>query len=306
MAEDCLTIVVAVPCYNEAVTIEKVVRDFRNELPQAEIIVFDNNSSDGSGHLAEEAGARVIKVRRQGKGHVLQVIFDEIQADALVLVDGDDTYEAGDVHSLLSPVISGEVDMVVGNRLPSASDESMHTHRHIGNRLIVWSINWMFGTQYRDILSGYRVFSRRFLQRVPLLTPGFEIETEMTLQALEEGMVIEELPISYRSRPADSFSKLNAVRDGYRIMLTAAILLRDHNPLRVFGLLALGFLIGVLTFLVLALLSIQGVIQINTILLLVAAALLVPMSTLAFGLGLILNATNTRFRQLKQIFHRNQ
>jgi len=164
----------------------------------------------------------------------------------------------------------------------------------------------MFGTQYQDILSGYRVFSRRFIQRVPLLTPGFETETEMTLQALEEGMVIDELPIAYRSRPAESFSKLSAFRDGYRIILTAAILLRDHNPLRVFGLLALGFLLCALVLAVLALLSIQGVVHIHAVLLLVGAALLVPMSALAFGLGLILNATNTRFRQLKQILHRNQ
>lgn len=300
------TIVVAVPCYNEAITIAKVIKDFQKELPGAEIVVFDNNSSDGSGQLAQDAGARVVKVCQQGKGHVLQAMFDQIEADALVLVDGDDTYDARDVHGLLAPVLSGEVDMVVGNRLQAATDENMRTHRHIGNRLIVWGINWMFGTQYQDILSGYRVFSRRFIQRVPLLTPGFETETEMTLQALEEGMIIEELPISYRSRPAESFSKLNAFRDGYRIVLTAAILLRDHNPLRVFGLLALAFLLGALFTLILALLSIQGVVHIHVVLLLVIAALLVPMSALAFGLGLILNATNTRFRQLKQILHRNQ
>lgn len=299
-------IVVAVPCYNEAITIAKVIRDFQKELPGAEIVVFDNNSSDNSGQLAQEAGARVVKVRYQGKGYVLQAMFDQIEADALVLVDGDDTYDAAEVHRLLSPVLLGEADMVVGNRLPSATDENMRTHRHIGNRLIVWGINWMFGTQYQDILSGYRVFSRCFIQRVPLLTPGFETETEMTLQALEEGMIIEELPISYRSRPAESFSKLNALRDGYRIVLTAAILLRDHNPLRVFGLLALAFLVSALVSLVLALLSIQGVVHIHVVLLLVIAALLVPMSALAFGLGLILNATNTRFRQLKQILHRNQ
>jgi len=299
-------LVVAIPCYNEAITIEKVIKDFQRELPGAAIVVFDNNSSDGSGQLAQGAGARVVKVRQQGKGYVLQAMFDQVDADTLVLVDGDDTYEAGDVHKLISPVLSGEADMVVGNRLQSATDANMRTHRHIGNRLIVWGINWMFGTQYQDILSGYRVFSRRFIQRVPLLTPGFETETEMTLQALEEGMVIDELPIAYRSRPAESFSKLSAFRDGYRIILTAAILLRDHNPLRVFGLLALGFLLCALVLAVLALLSIQGVVHINAVLLLVGAALLVPMSALAFGLGLILNATNTRFRQLKQILHRNQ
>ena len=201
-------IVVAIPCYNEAITIEKVVADFKRALPGADVIVFDNNSSDGSGLLAQNAGARVHQVRNQGKGYVLQEIFEDISADAIVLVDGDDTYEAEDVHRLIRPVLFEGVDMVVGNRLQSATDENMRAHRHVGNRLIVWSINRMFGTRYQDILSGYRVFSRRFVERVPLLTPGFEIETEMTLQALEEGMVINELPISYRSRPADSQSKL--------------------------------------------------------------------------------------------------
>ena len=171
-------IAVAIPCYNEAITIEKVVSDFRQVLPKADVFVFDNNSNDGSSHLAEQAGAHVVKVCNQGKGHVLQAIFDGILADALVLVDGDDTYEAEEVHRLIEPVISDGVDMVVGNRLKSATDENMRAHRHIGNRLIVWSINRMFGTQYQDILSGYRVFSRRFVERVPLLTPGFEIETD--------------------------------------------------------------------------------------------------------------------------------
>lgn len=306
MPQKFKNIAVAIPCYNEAVTIAKVVKDFQAELPGAEIVVFDNNSCDGSHQLAQQAGARVVKVRLQGKGYVLQAIFDGLSSDIVVLVDGDDTYEAGDIHRLLEPIISDEADMVVGNRLQSASDESMHTHRHIGNRLIVWSINRMFGTHYQDILSGYRVFNRRFIQRIPLLTPGFETETEMTLQALDEGMVIQELPVSYRSRPADSHSKLSAFRDGYRIMLTAVILLRDHNPLRLFGMIALIFLLGALILLILALLSLQGLVAINVIILVVGAGLFAPLSALSFGLGLILNATNTRFRQLKQIFHRNQ
>lgn len=299
-------IVVAIPCYNESITIEKVVDDFRSVLPGAEIWVFDNNSSDDSAHLAENAGAKVHKVRRQGKGYVLQAIFNQISADAIVLVDGDDTYFAEDVHRLLNPVFSGEADMVVGNRLQSAVDENMRTHRQIGNRLIVSSINLMFGTEYQDILSGYRVFNRRFVEAVPLLTSGFETETEMTLQALEEGMVIDEIPISYRSRPADSHSKLNAFRDGYRIMLTAAILLRDHNPLRVFGLVAILLLFGGFALLILVIIASKGVVDINMTAVLTAAVFLLPLSALAFSLGLILNAINTRFRQLKQILHRNK
>jgi len=299
-------IVVAIPCYNEAVTIEKVISDFREELPEVEILVFDNNSIDASMKIAEAAGAIVHSVRKQGKGYVLQAIFDVVSADALVLVDGDDTYDARDVHVLLEPVISDESDMVVGNRLPNARDENMRAHRHIGNRMIVRAINTMFGTRYQDILSGYRVFSRRFVQTVPLLTPGFETETEMTLQALEEGMIIDEIPIRYRSRPEDSHSKLNPIRDGYRIILTAAMLLRDHNPLRLFGLISLIFFILGIALVVLTLLTVSGRLQMNVQILLTGILLLLPMGALSFAIGLILNAVNTRFRQLKQIFQRNK
>ncbi|MBL7164527.1 MAG: glycosyltransferase [Anaerolineales bacterium] len=300
------TIAVAIPCYNEAITIEQVVNDFHSQLPDAAIHVFDNNSTDDSAQIAQNAGAIVHRVRKQGKGHVLQAIFDTIEADAVVLVDGDDTYSAEDVHRLVKPVLDEDVDMVVGNRLPSASDETMRKHRHLGNKLIVISINLMFGTKYQDILSGYRVFSRRFVKTVPLLTPGFETETEMTLQALEEGMIIEELPISYRSRPADSHSKLNAVRDGYRIMMTAAILLRDHYPLRLFGVVSFVLLLVVLILLGLLSLTTQDILQLNTLSLIAGIALLMLLSVLAFGLGLILNAVNTRFRQLKQFLQRNR
>ena len=299
-------IVVAIPCYNEAVTIEKVISDFRVELPAVESLVFDNNSKDDSRKIAEAAGAAVYSVRKQGKGHVLQRIFDMVSADALVLVDGDDTYDARDVHVLLNPVLSNESDMVVGNRLPNAHDESMRAHRHFGNRMIVGAINMMFGTKYQDILSGYRVFSRRFVETVPLLTPGFETETEMTLQALEEGMLIDEIPIRYRSRPEESHSKLNPIKDGYRIILTAAMLLRDHNPLRLFGLISLLFFTLGSSLVVLVLLAISGRLQMNIPALLTGILLLLPMGALSFAIGLILNAVNTRFRQLKQIFQRNK
>ena len=299
-------IVVAIPCYNEAITIAKVIRDFQGELPGAQILVFDNNSTDDSIKIAEAAGAIVHRVRKQGKGQVLQVVFEKVTADALVLVDGDDTYEAGDVHKLLSPILSFECDMVVGNRLPDARDENMRRHRHFGNRMIVGAINMMFGTDYKDILSGYRVFSRSFVETVPLLTPGFEIETEMTLQALNEGLIIDEVPIIYRSRPEDSHSKLNPLRDGYRIILTAAMLLRDHSPLRLFGLISLIFFIGGLTLLVMMGLTINGRLQMNLTALLAGILLLLPMGALSFGIGLILNAVNTRFTQLKQILQRKK
>jgi glycosyltransferase involved in cell wall biosynthesis len=307
--EEGRKIVVAIPCYNEAVTIERVIRSFRESLPTASVYVFDNNSTDESAQIAANAGAAVVKVRKQGKGNVLQQAFDffaEDKVDAVVVVDGDDTYDARDVHRLLTPVLTGEADMVVGNRMPGASNDSMRALRQLGNWLIVNSINIMFGTKYHDILSGYRVFSRRFVETVPLLTPGFETETEMTLQALEEGMVIEELPISYRNRPEDSHSKLNAFGDGYRIMLTAAMLLRDHNPLRLFGLVSILLLGTAFILLIAAVASFREQGEVNMILLFIGILLLMPLSALSFSLGLILNAVNTRFRQLKQIFQRNK
>jgi glycosyltransferase involved in cell wall biosynthesis len=299
-------IAVVIPCYNEAVTIVQVVEGFRAQLPDAEIYVFDNNSTDDSVLLARQAGAIVHRVRNQGKGNVLQTALEVVVADALVLVDGDDTYFPEDVHSLLEPVLSGGVDMVVGNRLASASDENMRRLHHLGNKLIVNSINLMFGTRYLDILSGYRVFSRRFVENVPLLTPGFETETEMTLQALEEGMNIIEMPISYRSRPADSHSKLNSFRDGYRIMMTAAILLRDHYPLRIFGLAASISLFAAFVLWLLSSFANRGILDLNTPMLLLGIAVLILLGALSFGLGLILNAINTRFRQQKQLSQRKK
>ncbi len=300
---------VAIPCYNEAVTIRKVIQDFREVLPKASIYVFDNNSIDDSFQIAMEAGAIVQKVRKQGKGHVLQqafFLFSDEEVDAVVVVDGDDTYDARDLKILLSPVLSGDADMVVGNRMSIASNESMLAHRQFGNWLIVNSINLMFGTKYHDILSGYRVFSRRFIETVPLLTPGFETETEMTLQALEEGMIIEELPITYRSRPHDSHSKLNSLSDGYRIMLTAVMLLRDHNPLRLFGLVSVLFFIFTIVLILFVLVGFRDLGQVNTIALSICILLLMLLSAFSFSLGLILNAVNTRFRQLKQVIQRKK
>jgi glycosyltransferase involved in cell wall biosynthesis len=306
---DTYKIAVAIPCYNEAITIEQVIKGFKDVLPGVQIHVFDNNSTDQSHKLARDAGAIVHKVRRQGKGNVLQQAFEFFaieKPDAVVIVDGDDTYDPADVHKLLFPVLSGEADMVVGNRMPAASTESMLAHRQFGNLLIVRGINLMFGTKYHDILSGYRVFSKRFIETVPLLTPGFETETEMTLQALEEGMIVEEMPIAYRKRPQDSHSKLNAFSDGYRIMLTAAMLLRDHNPLRLFGLVSLLLFSGAIVLLIIALTGLSDQGWITSVIVLTSILLLLLLSALSFSLGLILNAVNTRFRQLKQIFQRNK
>ena len=237
-----MRITVAVPCYNEAPTIAKVVSDFRRELPDAELLVCDNNSSDGSAERAREAGARVIREKRRGKGFVMQTILEAVRTELCVIVDGDDTYFAEDVHALLEPVRADRADMVVGDRLREASSAALTDLHRFGNRAILAIINTVFRTSFKDVLSGYRVLNRSLMQSVPLIAGGFETETELTLQALEKGMVIEELPIRYRPRPTGSYSKLSPFADGYRILITMAVLLRNHRPLYFFSLIAVALL----------------------------------------------------------------
>jgi glycosyltransferase involved in cell wall biosynthesis len=233
---------VVVPCYNEAPTIAKVVADFRAQLPEAEVLVVDNDSTDGSAERAREAGARVVREKRRGKGFVVQKMLETVDADVLVMVDGDDTYFAEDLPLLLQPIIEDRADMVVGDRLRDASRHALNDMHRFGNRAILWIINFVFRTSFRDVLSGYRAMNRNFLRSVPLITEGFEIETEMTLQALEKKMQILEVPIRYRPRPEGSFSKLSPFADGYRILLAMAVLLRNHRPLYFFSLIALALL----------------------------------------------------------------
>lgn len=298
-------IAVAIPCHNEAATIAKVVRDFRKSLPRAKVYVFDNASSDASGSLAKKAGAYVRPVTALGKGNVLRAIFDQLEEDVIVLVDGDDTYFAEDAKTLIAPVLAGTADMVVGERM-AASGDNMKALNHLGNRMIVGYVNRLFGVEYRDVLSGYRVFNRRFVESVPVLTTGFEVETEITLQALAEGLRVIELPARYRNRPQDSHSKLRPFADGYRIVLTAAILLRDHRPLRLFGTIALGFWLLALVAGVLRLFSLYGRGSLPDSILGGIVLLCVPTGMIALGIGLSLNAINTRFQEIKNFLRRSR
>jgi glycosyltransferase involved in cell wall biosynthesis len=289
-------VTVAIPCYNEAPTIAKVVADFRAQLPDAEILVLDNGSDDGSAERARAAGAQVVREKRRGKGFVLQTALETVQGDVCVLVDGDDTYFAEDVHRLLAPLAGDRADMVVGDRLRDAGPDALgHLHR-LGNRAILWIINLVFRTSYCDVLSGYRAMNRNFMRSVPLITGGFETETELTLQALEKGMAIEELPVRYRARPAGSFSKLSPFADGYRIIITMAVLLRNHRPLYFFTVLALALMAAAGAYAVAWALGslppwrplVHGALLAGT--LAVAGALVV--------LGLVLNAVNAGFREI--------
>lgn len=299
-------VAIAIPCHNEAATIAKVVADFRKAQPRATVYVFDNASSDESALRARKAGAQVVPVGALGKGNVLRAIFDQLTEDVVVLVDGDDTYPAEEASKLIAPLVDGKADMVVGERIAAASMGNMKRVNHFGNRMIVAYINRLFGTKHRDVLSGYRAFNRNFIESVPVLTTGFEVETEITLQALAEGLHVIEVPVQYRSRPEDSHSKLRPFSDGYRIMLTAAILLRDHRPLRLFGLVAIGFWLVALVAGIFRLLSFFGPGALPDSVLGGIVLLSVPTGMIALGIGFSLNAINTRFQEIKTFMRRSK
>lgn len=229
------TIAVLLPCYNESVTIGKVVGDFRAALPHADIWVYDNNSTDNSAEIAERAGAKVRHVRQQGKGFVVRRMFREIDADCYVMADSDDTYPAEEVMKLVNPVLDGSAAMSVGDRLSSTYlDENKRRFHGFGNRLVRFLIGRMFHQPIHDVMTGYRAFSRLFVKNCPVLSDGFEIETEMTLFALDKRMPIVEVPITYRDRPKGSVSKLNTFSDGFKVLMTIFNMFRNYKPLAFF------------------------------------------------------------------------
>lgn len=238
-----------IPCYNEELTIEKVIKDFRKELPDADIYVYDNNSKDNTFQIATKNGAIVKKEYRQGKGFVVRSMFMDIEADCYVMVDGDDTYPAEFVHNLIAPVNEGRADMVIGDRLSNGTykNENKRHFHNLGNVLVRHLINSLFKSKIYDIMTGYRAFSRDFVKSMPILSPGFEIETEMSIHALDKRFLIVELPIDYRDRPDGSVSKLNTLSDGVKVMKTIFMLFKDYKPLLFFNILTfILFILGLI------------------------------------------------------------
>ena len=236
---------VLIPCYNEEITIEKVIKDFKKELPDADIYVYDNNSKDKTAEIAKRNGAIVRHEYRQGKGNVVRSMFRDIEADIYVMVDGDDTYPAEEVHKLIKPVVDGEADMVIGDRLTNGTyqkENKRHFHE-FGKNLVKKSINVAFKTDLIDIMTGYRVFNKVFVKNMPVMSPKFEIETEMSLHALDKKFIIEEIPIVYRDRPEGSVSKLNTVSDGMKVIKTIIKMFKDFKPRQFFWVIALIFVI---------------------------------------------------------------
>ena len=232
-------IAVLIPCYNESQTIEKVVRDFREVLPEAVIYVYDNNSTDGTADLAKASGAIVRHEYAQGKGNVLRRMFREIDACCYLLVDGDDTYPAAAARERVTAVLERNADMVVGDRLSSTYfNENKRPFHNFGNSLVRFSINSLFGSQIKDIMTGYRTFSYEFVKTFPVLSHGFEIETEMSIHAVERNMRIENVIIDYRDRPEGSESKLNTYSDGIKVLRTILRLYRNYRPFNFFSIVA--------------------------------------------------------------------
>ena len=232
-----MRIAVLVPCYNEAITIAKVINDFKYELSDAEIYVYDNNSTDDTESISIKNGATVRREYRQGKGHVIRSMFRDIDADIYIMIDGDDTYPADCIHKLLEPVLDGRADICIGNRHADGryKEENGRALHNFGNHLVKYLINSMFRSNLQDIMSGYRIMNRAFVHNIPIMSNGFEVETEMTLHALDKKFKIVELPIKYRNRPEGSFSKLNTITDGLLVIKTIFWLFKDYKPLKFFG-----------------------------------------------------------------------
>lgn len=227
------SIAVLIPCYNEEKTISKVVTDFKKNLPKSEIYVFDNNSTDQSVTLAKKAGAKVKNCYIQGKGSVVRMMFRQIEADIYILVDADDTYPAQDATKMIQPIIDNEADIVCGDRLSNDTykNQNKRSFHNFGNNLVRNLINFLFNSKLEDIMTGYRAFSKEFVKNSPILSKGFEVETEITLAALDKGFVIREIPIVYRDRPRGSFSKLNTFSDGFKVLTTILNIFKDYRPL---------------------------------------------------------------------------
>lgn len=233
-------IAVLIPCYNESKTIEKVVIDYKKALPEAVIYVYDNNSSDNTGEIAARAGAVVQHEYQQGKGNVIRRMFREIDAESYLMVDGDDTYPAENAKEMIENVLYKQADMVVGDRLSSTYfEENKRPFHNFGNSLVRKTINLLFKSEIRDIMTGYRAFSYNFVKTFPVLSKGFEIETEMTIHAIDKRMQIENVVINYRDRPEGSVSKLNTFSDGIKVLMTIVRLFRNYKPQIFFGGIAL-------------------------------------------------------------------
>lgn len=295
-------IAVLIPCYNEAKTIAKVVADYRKALPEAVIYVYDNNSKDDTARLAEDSGAVVRHEFRQGKGNVIRSMFRQIDAECYLMIDGDDTYPSEDARRMCDLVLQKGVDMVIGDRLSSTYfTENKRPFHNLGNRLVRGLINYLFESNVKDIMTGYRAFSFDFVKHFPVLSRGFEIETEMTIHALDKNFLLEEIPVQYKDRPEGSVSKLNTYSDGAKVLMTIFRLFRDYQPLRFFTICSvILWIIALLMFVPVFVEYLQtGLVpRFPT---LIVSTVIAVIALLLWVCGLILEVVNKKHRQLYEI-----
>lgn len=292
------TIAVLIPCYNEGMIIARVVQDFRAQLPDADIYVYDNNSTDNTRDEATRAGAIVRSESRQGKGNVVRAMFSQVDADVYVMVDGDGTYPAAKVRDLIQPVTEGHADMVIGTRLHSKSGSTFKLLNYVGNRLFLFLLRTVFRVRVTDLLSGYRAFNRRVVKSLPIISRGFEIETELTIKGLQRRYRMVEVPVTLASRPEGSKSKIKIFRDGILIFNTIFALFRDYKPLTAFGLIGMVLVAGGL---------VPGIVVIREYMM-TGAVYRVPSAILAVGLvlsgilvafvGLVLHTISRHFQEI--------
>ena len=295
-------IAVLIPCYNESKTIEKVVKDYKKALPEADIYVYDNNSSDGTDKIAKKAGAIVKYEHRQGKGNVIRTMFKEIDADCYLMIDGDDTYPAENAREMCNYVLEDNVDMVIGDRLSSTYfEENKRPFHNTGNKLVRGLINSLFKSNVRDIMTGYRAFSYDFVKTFPVLSKGFEIETEMTIHALDKNMQLKEIPIEYRDRPEGSVSKLNTFSDGFKVLKTIGRLFKEYKPTIFFGLIGLLFLLISLGFGIPVFVDYFKTGLVERFPTLIFSGFMLMISILSFVCGIILEVVVKKHRQLFEL-----
>lgn len=292
-------IAVLIPCYNESKTIEKVVKDYKKALPEADIYVYDNNSKDHTDEIARKAGAIVRYEYKQGKGNVIRSMFRDIDADCYLMIDGDDTYPAEHAREMCDYVLNGQADMVIGDRLSSTYfEENKRPFHNFGNVLVRGLINKLFKSNVRDIMTGYRAFSYSFVKTFPILSKGFEIETEMTIHSLDKNLLLKEIPVQYRDRPEGSVSKLNTVSDGIKVIKTIGRLFKEYKPQVFFSLFGLLFLIISICFGAPVFVDYFRTGLVERFPTLIFSGFMLMISVLSFVCGIILEVVVKKHRQL--------
>ena len=303
MKKDNKTIAVLIPCYNESATIEKVVKEWKKELPEADIYVYDNNSSDGTDKIAKKAGAIVKYEYKQGKGNVIRSMFRDIDADCYIMIDGDDTYPVENGRQMCDLVLEGKADMVIGDRLSSTYfTENKRLFHNFGNKIVRFLINKLFKNNVKDIMTGYRAFSYAFVKGFPVLSKGFEIETEMTIHAVDKNFKLVEIPVTYRDRPEGSESKLNTYSDGIKVLKTIATLFKEYKPALFFSLISIILILISLIFGLSIFIEYFDTGLVPRFPTLICICIILVIAILLWIAGLILSVINKKHKQLYELY----